>query len=424
MSGLVIGIDVGTSGVRCVAMDRAGAVAAQAGVRMADHGADPSDAQTWRRAMSAALHLLLAQIDPKTVRAVSVDGTSGTLLPIDKDGAPLAPALMYSDTVSDAGILAAIAAHAPAASAARGATSGLAKAIMFKDLQSLFRIVHQADWVAGLLSGRFDISDENNALKTGYDPIRRQWPDWIAGAGMDVSLLPEVTRPGTKTGIVSSSAAETFGLPLDAIIVAGTTDGCASFLATGADALGDGVTALGSSLTIKVLSDKPVNAPEFGIYSHRIGDKWLAGGASNTGGKALAAHFSVDQMVEISSRIDPEVDTGLDFYPLVKEGERFPIADPSLKPRMLPRPDDDAEFLKAIFEGIANVEALGYRRLAELGCPPLRAVRSVGGGAVNKVWTRIRARRLGVPMLPALSEEAAAGAARLALQGAREEGLL
>jgi D-ribulokinase len=424
MSGLVIGIDVGTSGVRCLAMDSAGAVAAQAGVRMADHGAEASDAQTWRRAMSAALRLLLAQIEPKSVRAMAVDGTSGTLLPIDKDGAPLSLALMYSDTVSDESILKAIAAVAPAASAARGATSGLAKAITFKDLPALSRIVHQADWIAGLLSGRFGMSDENNSLKTGYDPARRQWPDWIGKAGMDVTLLPEVTRPGTKTGTVSSSAAETFGLPPEAIIVAGTTDGCASFLATGADALGDGVTALGSSLTIKLLSEKPVNAPEFGIYSHRIGDKWLAGGASNTGGKVLAAHFSVGQMVELSSRIDPETDSGRDYYPLVKDGERFPIADPALKPRMLPRPDDDAQFLKAIFEGIADVEALGYRRLAELGCPPLRSVRSVGGGAVNNVWTRIRARKLGVPMLPALSEEAAAGAARLALQGAGEAGLL
>ena len=231
-------------------------------------------------------------------------------------------------------------------------------------------------------------------------------------------------RRERRTGVISSAAAETLGLPPDAIVVAGTTDGCASFLATGADAPGEGVTALGSSLTIKLLSDKPVNAPQFGIYSHRIGDKWLAGGASNVGGKVLAAHFSAARIAELSQRIDPETDTGLDYYPLAQDGERFPIADPSLKPRMSPRPEDDADFLKAIFEGIANVEALGYRRLAELGCPPLVSVRSVGGGAVNQVWTRIRAKRLGVPMLPALSDEAAAGTARLALQGAREAGLI
>jgi len=53
--------------------------------------------------------------------------------------------------------------------------------------------------------------------------------------------------------------------------------------------------------------------------------------------------------------------------------------------------------------------------LAELGAPPLRSVRSVGGGARNAVWSEIRARLLGVTMLPAGSEEAAVGTAALAL---------
>jgi D-ribulokinase len=424
MSGLVIGIDVGTSGVRCVAMDPVGRIAAQSSVPMAEHGANERAAETWWRAASAALNMLLAQIDAKSVRAAAVDGTSGTILPINRSGEPLAPALMYSDPVTDAAILASVAHFAPSDSAARGATSGLAKAMVFQGLAGIFRVIHQADWIAGMLSGRFDVSDENNALKTGYDPVLRQWPDWIARTGMRASLLPEVIAPGSRIGQVANSAADIFRFSPDAIVVAGTTDGCASFLATGAGEPGEGVSALGSSLTIKLLSDRPVNAPQFGIYSHRLGDKWLAGGASNTGGKVLSAHFSVEKIVELSKRIDPETDTGFDYYPLVKDGERFPIADPSLKPRMQPRPEDDAEFLEAIFEGVANVEALGYQRLAELGCPPLRSVRSVGGGAVNAVWTRIRARKLGVPMLPALSGEAAAGTARLALRGAREAGLI
>jgi sugar (pentulose or hexulose) kinase len=424
MSGLVIGMDIGTSGVRCVAMDGAGEIAAQTAVQMADHGADGRDAMTWKRAASAALHLLVPRIDAKSVCALAVDGTSGTMLPIDKDGLPLAPALMYSDPVGSSDILTSIAARAPAESAARGATSGLAKAMVFRNLPGLARVVHQADWIAGMLSGRFDVSDENNALKTGYDPVHRQWPEWISILGMHAGLLPKIVPAGCKTGRITLEAAKAFGIPTEAIIVAGTTDGCASFLATGAHAPGEGVSALGSSLTIKLLSDRPVNAPQFGIYSHRIGDKWLAGGASNTGGKVLAAHFSAARIAELSMRIDPETNTGLDYYPLAADGERFPIADPSLKPRMLPRPKDDAEFLKAILEGIANIEALGYRRLAELGCPPLASVRSVGGGAANQVWTRIRARKLGVPMLTALSGEAAAGTAQLALQGARAEGLI
>ncbi|TGQ88133.1 carbohydrate kinase, partial [Mesorhizobium sp. M1C.F.Ca.ET.204.01.1.1] len=70
------------------------------------------------------------------------------------------------------------------------------------------------------------------------------------------------------------------------------------------------------------------------------------------------------------------------------------------------------------------IETSGYRQLADLGGPALRSVRSVGGGARNPVWTAIRERQLRVPFFEALSEEAAAGTARLALQGARTAGLL
>jgi hypothetical protein len=176
------------------------------------------------------------------------------------------------------------------------------------------------------------------------------------------------------------------------------------------------VTSLGSTLTVKLLSDKPVFAPRFGIYSHRLAGRWLPGGASNTGGAALARHFDPAAIARLSAGIDARQDSGLDFYPLPKPGERFPIADPALAPRETPRPADDALFLHGLLEGIARVEALGYARLAELGAPKLLRVRSVGGGAGNAAWTALRARILGVPLCPARSEEAAVGTASLALR--------
>jgi sugar (pentulose or hexulose) kinase len=112
--------------------------------------------------------------------------------------------------------------------------------------------------------------------------------------------------------------------------------------------------------------------------------------------------------------IDPEADSGLDYYPLARPGERFPHADPAMAPRVSPRPQDDALFLKALFEGVAGVEALGYRRLAELGAPPLRRLRSVGGGARDATFTAIRRRKLGAPFVASASEDAAAGVAGLA----------
>ncbi len=421
---VVIGIDVGTSGVRAVAITPDRQIVGGGKALFRELGGDHRAPDLWWRALSAALAATLADLGEARIGALAVDGTSGTVLPVAADGTPLARPMMYNDPVDDAGIVARIARTAPAASAAHGATSGLAKALLFRSAPGLHRILHQADWLAGRFLGRFDLSDANNALKTGYDPVAQAWPEWIAAVGMDIALLPAVAAPGSAQGRICRTASAAFGLPDDVLVVAGTTDGCASFLATGADEPGDGVTALGTTLTIKMLADAPVFAPEYGIYSHRIGNVWLAGGASNTGGGALAQFFDGAAIADLSRRIDPSLDSGLDYYPLPRAGERFPVNDPGLEPRMTPRPTDDAEFLQGLLEGIARIESLGYRRLAELGAPTLRSIRTVGGGAGNPAWTAIRQRYSAVPFLPVLSDEAAMGAALLALQGAQREGVI
>lgn len=413
---LFLGLDLGTSGARAVVIDATGAQVASFRSAMADHGTNHRDPAVWWAAAQAALKGALAQVDAGHLRAVAVDGTSGTMVALDGAGQPLGEGLMYNDPCTDAGILQAIAAHAPATSAAHGATSGAARAMLLAR-RAPQKVLHQADWISWHLSGQ-GVTDANNALKTGYDPVAAHWPDWMIAAGVDRALLPQVLEPGDRIGPVTAQAATDFGLPPDCLVVAGTTDGCASFLATGACLPGDGVTALGTTLTVKLLSDRPIFAPEYGIYSHRILGQWLAGGASNSGGAALLVHFPPDQIAALSSQINPEVDTGMDYYPLPSVGERFPIADPAFAPRVSPRPAQDADFLHSLFEGVAGVEALAFHRLAELGAPPLQKVRSVGGGAANPVWSRIRARRLGVPMVQPISDEAAYGAALLAQRGA------
>lgn len=424
MSAVVIGIDIGTSGARSVAMDPEGGVVAQHAAPLADFGSDHRDPALWWAAVERSLSGCLAAIDRRGLRAIAVDGTSGTVLATAPEGQPLGIPLMYNDAVHDDALLSRIAPMIPAESAAHGATSGLAKILVLRDRFPEAILLHQADWIAGRLSGRFDVSDENNALKSGYDPVEGRWPRWIADAGLETDDLPCVLPPGAAIGPVAAETARRFDLPGDLQVLAGTTDGCASFLATGAGALGDGVTALGSSLTLKLLSATPIFAPRYGVYSHRLLDMWLAGGASNTGGKVLAAYFDEDEIERLSTAMNPGTASGLDYYPLVQPGERFPVMNPGLPPRLEPRPADAAAFLKGMLEGIAAIERLGYERLAELGAPPLASVRSVGGGAVNPHWTAMRQRMLGVPFVPAASVQAAAGSARLALAGARRAGML
>jgi D-ribulokinase len=420
LRGLALGIDVGTSGVRICALDDRGTVVARASVAMPAPRrrgrAVRQEAGIWWTAARKALAKLADAIDCRAVRAIAVDGTSGSVLAVDASGAPLAAARMYNDSAA-ADAAAVIAAAAPPTTGAHGASSALARAIELQQTPGVARILHQADWIAGQLSGRYDVTDENNALKTGYDPVQRRWPDWIAQTGMQTRLLPGVMPAGTRIGAIRPEIARGFGLPPNVAVVAGTTDGCAAFLATGAAQPGDGVTSLGSTLTLKLLTEAPVFAPAFGIYSHRIGDAWLAGGASNSGGAVLLSFFPQRRLRALEQHLDPDRPTGLDYYPLAAPGERFPFNDPALAPRVSPRPPEDHLFLQGLLEGIAAIEALGYRRLAELGATPLQSLRSVGGGAANRAWTRIRQARLAVPFLAARADEAAAGAARLAWRG-------
>jgi D-ribulokinase len=419
MSDLVLGIDVGTSGVRIAAIDHTAEVVALATAAMPAAHRDgqriTQDASVWGRGLDEGMARLASMIDLSRVGALAVDGTSGTLVPIDDRGVPVSAGSLYNDRADDADI-AAVERVAPPQAAVHGATSPLARAMRLLRTPGVARVLHQADWIAAQVTGRFDVSDESNALKTGYDPVGRRWPDWIAATGVAPSKFPAVVAAGTVIGQVSAEASRRFGLSTRARVVAGMTDGCAAFMATGAAKPGDAVTSLGSTLVLKLASEAPLFAPEYGIYSHRIGDLWLAGGASNTGGAALAQFFSAEQLRDLSARIDPGVSTGLDYYPLPAPGERFPINDPALAPRLTPRPGDDALFLQGLFEAIARIEALGYRRLSELGGPRLATVTSVGGGAANEVWRRIRAAALGVPVVASANDEAAVGVARLALR--------
>jgi D-ribulokinase len=416
-----LGVDVGTSGVRALAIDGAGAVAALSSAALppplAAEGGLRQDPELWWAAVTEVTRAVAGSVGAGRVRSLAVDGTSGTLLVTDARGAPLAPAGMYNDA-SAAHLAEGITAAAPPESGAHGATSPLARLLVLQERHPEARhALHQADWIAARMTGRLGLSDENNALKLGYGPVARDWPAWLDALGVRRDLLPTVVAPGTPLGPLRADLAANLGLAPGCTVVAGTTDGCASFLATGADAIGAGVTALGTTLTIKLLSDAPVFAPQHGVYSHRLGDRWLVGGASNSGGKALLRFFTAERMAELTPELRPDQPTGLHWHPLPDRGERFPVADPGMAFEPEPRPPEDAALFQGLLEGIAEVEARAYALLAELGGPALRSVRTVGGGAANTAWMAIRARLLGVPMQPPVSLEPAYGAALLARQG-------
>lgn len=419
---LFIGIDIGTSACRACAIDAREVIVAAVRIPLPApeytlQGVQQAPADWWT-ALSASLDALCRQIDATRIRRMAVDGTSATLLLCRPDGTPLTPALMYNDAraVAAAALIDRI---APAQSPARGASSSLAKCLhLAADRPGTdWLALHQADWLAGRLGGDYGWSDANNALKLGYDPEQCRWPAWMTGLPLDLRRLPRVVAPGSPVGTLRPSLARRWGCGPDVAIVAGTTDSTASCIAAGVAQIGDAVSVLGSTLVVKVLSEHPVNAARYGVYSHSLGDRWLVGGASNAGGAVLQSLFSSCDIKRFTRLLNPALTTGLDYYPLPARGERFPLQDPLLEPRLQPRPASDAVFFQGILESLAGIEESGYRLLSALGAPYPSRVLTVGGGAGNRGWQQIRAQRLRIPVLPAPHQEAAYGAALLARRG-------
>ena len=412
MAKYYLGLDFGTSGARGIIIDENEDIVLTLKAEQSNY----IDTQDWHN----ALHALLAQIPNHIgshLQAIAIDATSSTVILCDRRGKSLTAPLWYND---DRGKkhLEHLKTIVPENHYCLSATSSLAKLYYwYQEEPQIWNqakyFLHQADWLGFLLHGKLGISDYHNALKLGYDLVILDYPQWLKNQAF-ASVLPQIKTPGKIIAKISKQIAQVYHLNSDCIIKAGTTDSIAAFLASGANRIGQAVTSLGSTLVLKLLSQNKVDDISSGVYSHKLGNLWLVGGASNTGGAVLKHFFSDKQLSLLSSQIDPQTPTNLEYYPLLGKGDRFPVNDPNLAAKLTPRPHDDVIFLQGLLEGIAQIEAKGYQKLAQLGATALSQVYTAGGGAKNEIWRSIREQKLQVPVQISPQTEAAFGTALLA----------
>ncbi|XVF01025.1 hypothetical protein REPUB_Repub04eG0052200 [Reevesia pubescens] len=419
---LYLGMDFGTSGARYVLIDKQGSIHAERKREYPQYMKEETMdwAQSWKTTLFSLLEDVPVHLRP-LIASISLDGTSATTLIVDSNtGEPLARPYLYNESCPDA--LPVVKSIAPVKHTVCSGSSTLCKLVSWwnndnSDKKSTI-LLHQADWLLWLLHGQLGVSDYNNALKVGYDPELDSYPPWLLSQPYS-RLLPMVMAPGTSIGHLKGDVRTQFGFPEDCIVCTGTTDSIAAFLAARATKPGKAVTSLGSTLAIKLPSTSRIEDARCGVYSHRLDDKWLVGGASNTGGAVLKEFFTDEELEKLSEHINPMEASPLDYYPLKSVGERFPVVDPKMEPRLHPRPESDVEYLHGILESIARIEAKAYILLKDLGATQVDEVFTAGGGAKNDKWTRIRERVLGLPVSRAAQTEAAYGAALLALKGAQ-----
>ena len=402
---LVLGIDVGTQGVRVLAVAADGLVVgrgADCSWSTAPADVHEQDPERWWASVVTAV----GQLGPMRDRvvAVSVSCTSGTVCVLDEHGAPLLPALMYSDP-RGAGLTELDASWAAAklhwlATERRAELTGAAA------------VTSPGGFLAGRLLGRRASVDHTQAMKFGLDPVTLTW----RALPVEPSQLPDVVATGTPIGPLAPEIAATLGLPPAATVVAGCTDGVAAQVACGFEP-GVWAVSIGSTVVWKTVAPEPVAHAAAGVYSHRgPGGTWLAGAASNAGARILATWATDAELDALAgaARFDPATPA---VYPSTVVGERFPFVDPAFVPEPVAAATPPADRYAAEVLGLAFVERWGCEVLEALGCPPRRVVRATGGTAEVASMSQLRADVLGAPLEVPAEPSSAFGAAVVAATG-------
>jgi sugar (pentulose or hexulose) kinase len=418
---LFIGIDIGTQGLRVAAMDSKGNLAASCKEHFIwTDNREEQDPDIWWSVLLDALrnlsHKLKETGSLPRIKAISVTSTSGTVIPLDGNGNPLHAALMYSDKRSHQ--------EAELCSEASGlplnSSFGLPKMVwftkQFPDKSLRIRSwCHAADYIIGKLSGIWGITDYTNALKSGYDLEREQWPDYIGSKlQLPLSWFPQVVPPGSVIGTLSTSVCELTGLPSSIRVVAGMTDGCSSQIASGCVKLGDWNTTIGTTLVIKGVTRKPIRDPLGRVYNHKHPQGyWMPGGASNTGADWISRDYRQYDLQLLNLEAAAWTPTPWLCYPLLQEGERFPFVAPAAR-------GFDASGLTPVqtfaarLEGVAYIERLAYECLEDLSGEEAGRIYSAGGGSLSDLWLNIRSSVLQKPIYKMKHVEGSAGAAMVA----------
>jgi sugar (pentulose or hexulose) kinase len=175
---------------------------------------------------------------------------------------------------------------------------------------------------------------------------------------------------------------------------------------------------------LKGASRELVADPTGAVYSHRHPDGWwLPGGASSTGGRCLTQLFAARNLGHLDATAGAHGPARIIFYPLSGRGERFPFVAPGAESFVLGKPGSEIETYRAILEGVAFIERLGYERLASLGVSIEPPIAAAGRGSSSAVWNRIRATVLDRPLTAVPGATTARGACMLAATGSLHRSL-
>lgn len=422
LPAVVIGVDVGTSGVRALAATAEGEVLADARATLSERPSDgmvhEQDTHDWWSAVCQTLREVLSTLSDPSVRpaGLAVTSTSGSLVLADSAGQPVRPAILYDDARGGA---LANDLNRRLSTEQLNSSYSLAKILWVRQHEpSVWEraayVLHPADWLTGKLTGQFGIADYSNALKLGYDQEREKWSEAIEVAGIPGAMLPRVVRPGQQVGTISNQASVETGLPAGTPVLAGASDGLASLIGSGAKDAGDANTTLGTTLVWKALT---LSKPQLGagMYCHHHpSNLWAPGAASNTGPGSLRPDDPTLDPAELDRRAAAHLPTAVQCYLLGSRGERFPFLNLAAQSFVEGAPAGPDEWYAAQLQSLTCVERWGYERLEACGVTVGEKVFSAGSAAASPILSQLRANVLQRVVIRCSTPTASFGAAILA----------
>ncbi len=439
---VTIGLDVGTSALKAVALDASGRIRARAGASYPLHTPRPGwseqQPEDWWRAARDCLSRIAAQMEGAEILGLGLSGQMHGSVFLDAEGAVIRPALLWNDArtgrqcaeierrLGRARVLD-ITGNRPSAGFQAPKILWLAENEPEAHAR-IARVLLPKDFLRLRLTGTAatDAADASGTLLLDIR-ARDYSPEMLEALEIPRAWLPEVREGPDIVARIDEAGAAATGLPAGLPVVAGGGDNACAAIGAGIVAAGDGVCSIGTSGTLFIHADRAVTDPEGGLnaFCAAVPGGWHLMGVVLSAGGALAWFTEkvlagggdgalFDRLFEEIAAL-PAGAEGLLFLPYLA-GERSPHMDPDARGAWvgLSLAHDRRHLLRALIEGVGFAFADCLARMRGLGLEPRRLVLA-GGGAQNPHWRRILAAQLDRPLLPAAAEEGPAlGAAMLA----------
>ena len=437
---MYLGIDLGTSELKLVLLDRQHRLVASVGERLtvqrpAPLHSEQSPADWWDAMTRAMARLQAGQAAALAqVRAIGLSGQMHGAVLMDAAGEVLRPAILWNDGRSGAECAELEAAcprlHAIAGNLAMpGFTAPKLLWVRRHEPEVFARtatVLLPKDWLRFMLTGE-RVGEMSDAAGTLWlDVAERRWSaEVLAACGLTEAQMPRLVEGSEASGTLQPELATRWGLPAGVIVAGGGGDNAASAVGIGAVRPGEGFVSLGTSGVIFLTSDRfrPNPASAMHAFCHALPGTWhqmsvmLSAANGLSWVTRLVGAASEGALLEQVAQLTPQQRERAPLFLPYLNGERTPHNNPHAQGSFfgLTNEHDAAALGWSVIEGVTFGLLDGWHAL---GVQPgeVAGLTLVGGGARSGLWAQLLADAIGVPMVTRHGGEAggALGAARLA----------